>query len=76
MTNEETETLTEIKTTLERIDHQLFGNGQPGELAVLKTRLNLIEEFRSTIKGALGALAALITFIGGATLWHLISGKP
>lgn len=76
MTQEEqSEAITRIETTVIFMKEQLLGNGQPGQLTVLRSRVDAIEEFRSVIKGAFAVIAALITMIGGAVITHLFSGN-
>ena len=74
MTHEEVRILTEIKTTVERMDHELFGNGQPGQLATIKSRIEVIEEFKSVIKGALATFGVLFGLLTSAVGYHLIFG--
>lgn len=64
-------TLERFEQTLEKFDHQLFGNGQPGKLAIIEKRLADLEESRSKFKGAVAAFTAL----GATELYHLIFGR-
>ena len=68
-------TLERFEQTLEKFDHRLFGNGQPGELSQLDHRLNVIEEFKSVIKGGFATLSGITALLGGTELYHLIFGK-
>lgn len=69
------ETLKNFEASFTKLDHQLFGNGQPGKLSVLDTRLSVLEDYKSTIKGAFATLGGLVTLIGGTTLYHLFFGR-
>lgn len=62
-----------LETTLTRIDHILFGNGQPGELDKMQKRIKVTEEFRSSIRGALAVLTFLMTIFGGMVVTHIIN---
>jgi hypothetical protein len=68
-------TLERFEQTLDRFDHKLFGNGQPGEITVLNSRIGVLENFKSYIKGGFATLGALVTLIGGTELYHLFSGR-
>lgn len=68
-------TLEKFDETLVRFDHQLFGNGQPGKLTIMDQRLDSLDTTRSKVKGALSALAAVVTAIGGTELYHLFFGR-
>jgi hypothetical protein len=71
MNNEEIATrLTAIETVLGRMEHRLFGNGQPGELSLIHSRLDEVEETHATAKGAFAVLSFLITLIGGGEILH------
>lgn len=69
-----TESLTYIRTTLDRFDRELFGNGQPGQLSVISGRVKVLEDYKSTIKGIVTALGGLVSLLGGTTLYHLFVG--
>lgn len=47
--------LTKIETMLDELKHSLMGNGQPGVLAAMETRIKGLEEFRWKAVGGLGA---------------------
>ena len=68
-------TLEKFDETLGRFEHRLFGNGQPGELMKLSSRLDIIEEFTSVVKGGFSTLAALVALLGGTELYHLFFGR-
>jgi len=55
--------LTKIETVLDRLDHYLLGNGQPGELTRIHTRLDSLEEFKWRAVGALGVAVLLYEVI-------------
>lgn len=66
------ERLTRMETTLNRIDNQLFGNGQPGLLEKLNTRIVILEAKKSELQGSIGTLKILAT-IGPLVAGGLIS---
>ena len=68
-------TLEKFDETLTRFDHQLFGNGQPGKLTVVDDRLGVLETFKSTAKGAIGTISAIISAVGLTELFHLFAGR-
>lgn len=51
--------LSVIEEVLERIEHALFGNGQPGALSVINSRLTALEESKWKLAGALSAIVIL-----------------
>ncbi len=51
--------LTVVEQVLMRIEQRLFGNGQPGELTVIKTRLAAVEKFQTVAEGQLDELPDL-----------------
>jgi hypothetical protein len=63
--------MAEIRTIVERIDHELLGNGQPGKIQQLEGRAARLESWRSYASGALVVISALLTAavaIGGVIL--------
>lgn len=44
-----------IEVVMERLEHTLMGNGQPGVLAVIEGRIKVLEEFKWKAVGFLGA---------------------
>ena len=68
-------TLERFDKTLEAFDHKLFGNGQPGQISTLDSRMGVLENFKSYIKGGFATLGGLVTLIGGTELYHLFSGR-
>lgn len=79
---QQAEILISMKTTLERMDHELFGNGQPGRLKELDTKIQDLddkvedhERFKSYIKGSFATLSLIITALGGTELYHLFFGR-
>jgi len=60
-----------IDEIVQNIHYRLFGNGQPGELALLSKRQDVSENFIAMTKGALVVIGTIITIMGGAiiTLW-------
>jgi len=51
--------LGQIETIMKRMDHALFGNGQPGELNRVNARIAALEEFKWRAVGALGLAVIL-----------------
>lgn len=68
-------TLEKFDETLTRLDHQLFGNGQPGMITIINQRLGNLEDSKSKVKGALATLAAIISAVGGTEAYHLLFGR-
>lgn len=54
-----------VERILMRIEERLFGNGQPGELSLMKSRLTALEEFRWKSIGALGVIVVIYEAIKG-----------
>ncbi len=63
--------LNTMKTTLDRIDHELLGNGQPGRVAKIETRLTDIEQFEFQAKGVIAGLGVVITAVGAFVAKHI-----
>lgn len=61
-----------IRAVVEDLHHRLFGNGNPGELAELRSRASSLEEFKNKILGALVIIATGITIIGTALFTHIL----
>ncbi len=57
------ERLAVIEEVLLRMEQRLFGNGQPGELALLKERVRRIETWFWRLVGAGSVLMALLQFL-------------
>lgn len=75
MTNEQIASdLSAIKTTLERMDKEMFGNGQPGRFQKIEIRLSDVEDFEAKAKGAGVVVGGLFTTLG-AVLWRHLAGK-
>ena len=79
---DQSELLISIKTTLDRMDHELFGNGQPGKLRELDTKIQLLddrveshERFKSYIKGTFAAISTIVSALGVTEFYHLFLGK-
>jgi hypothetical protein len=84
MPDDDHDLLLKIKSTLDRVEEaqkiqfsRLYGNGQPGDIAKLDSRVSVCEQFKDTELGrhgltaAFGAAAATI----GAELLHLFIWK-
>lgn len=74
-TSDTRERLARMETILERLDHQLLGNGQKGEIEKLKDRIVPLEDTAAKARGAFYTLSTIITFIGGGGLWHVFGRK-
>jgi anti-sigma-K factor RskA len=57
--------LTEV---VSRVEHRLFGNGQPGELSALKSRITKLENWRWYVCGIAVGLGAFAGWIGRGVL--------
>jgi len=69
VTNEERDhLLTRLDERTQRIEHDLFGNGQPGILACLRQDISALQEHASQGKGALLVMGFLLTVFGGSEL--------
>jgi len=82
MTNEEfqlrlkqAEDLSEIKAIVTRMDHALFGNGQPGIIQEYDKRIGELEDSKNKGKGAIWALSGLFTALGGVEVLHWFNKK-
>ena len=53
------ERLMSVEIVLYRIEQRLFGNGQPGEITTIKSRLADLEQFKWKFVGAMGAALTL-----------------
>ena len=72
MTNEQIAIdIAKIQTTLDRMERDLMGNGQPGRIARLETRMALVEDFESKAKGVIAIVSLGTTAIGGFLAKHL-----
>lgn len=65
------ERLTTIEIIGEDIKHRLFGNGQPGELAVIDERLGKLEQERWRLAVAGAAIMGIIQFFTGGGVLSL-----
>ncbi len=64
MTSEQYEDLIETKTLVKEMHHYLFGNGQPGIIKEIQTKIDRLEKTKSRSEGVLWALSAIVSFIG------------
>lgn len=69
------ERLAKIETILERLEHELLGNGQPGFIQKTNDRLATFDRDRSWVKGAFAVLSAMVSFLGIGGVLHIIRGK-
>lgn len=66
--NDVVERLSAIEVTLGHMDRRLFGNGQPGELALLSARVAHLETQSWKVAGAMGLALFLLNFLTGSGL--------
>lgn len=57
------ERLAVIEAVVLRLEERLFGNGQPGEIALLKARVRRLESWFWRAAGALGVLMGLLELL-------------
>lgn len=74
--------LIEVKTvadrtaqSVENMDKRLFGNGQPGELSILRDDVAELKADRSKVNGAMWVLRALVAAVGIPEIIHVLSKK-
>lgn len=65
--------LIRLEERLERMDHDLFGNGQPGKIQVLEKQVGTLTNAESHLKGWVAGVLALAMLIGGFAefLYHI-----
>lgn len=75
---EQGEAIARIETTMDLMYQRLFGNGQPGELALIHKRIGEVDERvdgfdkdKSYVKGIIAVLALIISLVGGTEIYHL-----
>ncbi len=56
-----------VCNNVDDMKHRLFGNGQPGELTDIKTRLSILEKFRYILIGV-GLVFSIIGGFAGAVI--------
>jgi hypothetical protein len=54
------ERLGRIDERLERMEHELLGNGQPGAIQRIEARLGSLERWKSTLIGAMSLLTSAV----------------
>jgi hypothetical protein len=66
-----------IHETAGKLEHRLYGNGQPGDIDSLDTRITDLEEHRSKAIGWIAGAVAALTAIGAALEFgfHFVFGK-
>ena len=73
--NTNSERLARIEAIVERLDHELCGNGQPGFITKTNERLSSIEGDRSWLKGAYWVLSALVSALGLGGVIHIFGNR-
>lgn len=64
--------LTVIETILTRMDHALFGNGQPGAIRTMEHRILKLENWRWYVMGIAIGSGGIV----GAFIMHMVEGGP
>ena len=62
-----------IETLVEDMHDRLFGNGQPGDITIIKERVTSLEHSRALAKGAFGVITAFLSFVGWSHVKALFS---
>lgn len=70
--DERDELLIRTATIVEGLDKRLFGNGQPGEIDILRDKIDDIKGWKNKVQGALGVVGAGMTLFGGLLIKHLM----
>lgn len=70
-------TVKALHETVEKLDHRLYGNGQPGDIAALEDRLEAVEDHQVKSTGWIAGAMFVLAAIAGAAefLWHLVFKK-
>lgn len=74
-TTEIAERLATIETIVTRLESRLLGNGQPGELYTINTRLDSLEDTQAKARGALWIISAVVTFITSGGLLRMFRSR-
>lgn len=69
------ERLARIEAILERMERELFGNGQPGLLKEMRDDLDDLMDSRAKVRGALAIIGTSITALGSTLIAHMRWGK-
>jgi len=69
------ERLAVIEEVVTRMEHRLFGNGSPGEMAGLSSRVLVLERLFWRALGATMLISMLLN-IGAPMLLYRLLGKP
>ena len=69
-----------LSEKLDQTHERLFGNGQPGELALIRSRVDSIEKHAAEVRGAVKTLkvtGGVVTGVFGLfeTVFHALFGK-
>ena len=71
-TQEDHAILIEIQTTVLDMKRRLFGDGQPGELSILRSRLRALEKRHWILYGAVGLVLVVVGVLGPDALTALL----
>lgn len=69
------ERMARIETILERLDHELCGNGQPGFIQKTNDRLAKNDQERAWLKGGFAVISALVSALGVGGILHIFRGR-
>ncbi len=63
--------------TSQKLDHRLYGNGQPGDIEKLETRMTAAENHQTKSTGWIAGAMFVLAAIAGAAefIWHLVFKK-
>lgn len=70
-------TVVALHETTQKLEHRLYGNGQPGDIEKIDTRLITVENHQTRMTGWIaGAVAVLAAIVAGAEfLFHYVFPK-
>ena len=60
-----------ISTELKDMKHRLLGNGQPGEIEIIRNRVLGLENFKSYTTGMLALISVAISAFGATLLGYM-----
>jgi hypothetical protein len=67
--------LARIDEIVQRMDHELLGNGQPGRIQKAEDRLAELEKSASWSRGAGWVIGTLLTLLSGTSVYELVARK-
>lgn len=63
MTHQQSDDLVRTKTLVEDMHHRLFGNGQPGIIATMDSRVEKLETVKHKGQGVLWTLTVIVAIV-------------